>query len=184
MSNDMDLAPADLAHLPGAPFTQAEIDAAVATVQAAAGWHICPVVADDVTVLDVVSGERRLRLPTRKLVSVGDITDLDTDTVIDDGLYRVSLPFGQVVRKSGFWPCGYSRVSVEFTHGFAEPPPDLLPVIAESAITDRRDQSVRKQDAGVFSVTYGWGGASTAVSPLSTGAAFQRYSLWWQPGLA
>lgn len=184
MANGMELEPDDLAHLPGAPFTQGEIDAAVATVQSAAGWHIAPLVEDQTVVLDVVSGESWLRLPTRKLVSVSEVRDTDTDEVIASSRYRVSFDRGQIVRKTGFWPCGYGRVEVDFTHGYATVPADLLTVIGEAAITSRRDQSVRQQEAGVFSVTYGAGGAAMTGSPLSSGSAFQRYSLWWQPGIA
>lgn len=167
-----------LAFLPGAPFTDEEVAAAVAVVQAAVGWHIAPEQQETVTV-SVGYSEQLLRLPTRKLVSVEEIRDADLDTTIDDATYRVLTTVNQVLKTTGYWPPGYERVEVDMTHGYEAWPLDLLPVIAEVASTNRRDQTVRAQSAGVFTVAYG----STQTGAVGTSAALDRYLLN-QPGMA
>jgi hypothetical protein len=181
VTNGMGLTPTDFGGLPGAPFTQDEIDAAVAAVQGAARWHISPEQQDTIA-LDVQSWERVLRLPTRHLVSVDEIRDTYTSTVIDPGLYRVSVEFPKILRRCGVWPCGYGRIEVDITHGYDEVPKDLLPVIAESALLDRRDQTVSSETQGPFSIGYSDSGSRTA-NPLSTGSVLERYS-YGQPGMA
>jgi hypothetical protein len=182
MPNDL-IDPNDLAHLPGAPFSYEEIDAAVSAVRAAAGWHIAPSRAETKT-LDVQCYESLLRLPTRALTSVTAVRDTDTAEVIASTKYRISKSLGQVVHKTGYWPAGYGRVEVDMTHGFATAPADLLVVIAEAATIYRREGSMVTQSAGPFRVTYGEvdypiGG----INPLSKDSVLARYSLW-QPGIA
>lgn len=169
-----------LAFLPGAPFTDEEVEAAVAVVRGAAGWHIAPVQENTVT-LTVGYGESVLRLPTRQLISVDEIRDMDLDTVIAAADWRLIASLGQVLKRSGYWPYGYERIEVDMTHGYAAWPADLYPVIAQVAATNRRDQTVRSQTAGVFSVAYA--NVFTADSPVSTMAALDRYLLN-QPGMA
>jgi len=182
MSNDL-VDAGDLAHLPGAPFSEWEVDAAVASVRAAAGWHIAPSQEDTVT-LDVQCYESLLRLPTRALTTVTEIRDTDAADVIAATGYRVSTALGQVIRKSGYWPAGYGRIEVDMTHGFASVPLDLLAVIAEAATIHRREGSMVTQSAGPFQVTYGDVGYSIGgVNPLSKDSVLARYSLW-QPGIA
>lgn len=183
VGNSMGLTPTDLTGFPGAPFTQAEVDAAVVTVQNAAKWHIAPEIEDTI-VLDVQCLEPVLRLPTRHLVSVDEIRDADSDTVLAAATYRVSAPdIGQVRKKFGYWPGGYGRVEVDFTHGFEDVPKDLLGVLAQAAVMSRRDQTAKSQTAGPFSVAFDIAFGSTDTNPLSSGAVFTRYALW-QPGIA
>jgi hypothetical protein len=182
MSNDL-VTPAELAHLPGAPFSDIEVDAAVAAVRAAAGWHIAPVREETIT-LDVAHCESWLRLPTQALVSVDEIRDADTGTVIDAARYRVSERLAQVRKRSGYWPHGYGRIEVDLTHGFDTAPAELLAVIAEAATTARRDQSVTQQTAGPFSVSLGNGGASYLGNPIGTGAILESFRLRFVPGIA
>lgn len=184
MANDM-VTPDDLSGLPGAPFTDAEVDAAVQTVRNVAGWHIAPEAEDTVT-LDVVRGETVLRLPTRKLVSIQEIRDVDTSTAIDPSRYRVSASFGQVRRKYGFWPCGYGRVEVDMTHGYAEPPADLLALLGRAVLLARSATTESSQLwAGPFRTVSTTGAVSGSDDhPLSADAALERYALWWQPGIA
>lgn len=181
MSNDL-VDASDLAHLPGYPFTEAEVDDAVANVRAACEWHVAPERSETV-VLDVVCGESRLRLPTRRLVSVEEIVDLDTETAIAASSYRVSAALGQVFRKFSYWPTGYGRLQVEFTHGYEEVPRDLLAVLGESITTARRDQSVKTLETLDFQAGFGAGGASITSNPIGTGGALERYRLW-QLGIA
>src|SRR5687768_6144896 len=115
MANEMGLQPADLEHLPGAPFSQDEVDAAVDSVRLAAGWHIAPQRSDTI-VLDVTHCDSWLRLPTLALASVDAVRDTDTDTVIAADRYRVSRSLAQVRKRSGYWPAGYGRVEVDITH--------------------------------------------------------------------
>lgn len=181
---DNDLAgPSDLTGLPGAPFTDAEVDAAVAAVRAAAGWHIAPVRADVAVVLSVEDYYRTLlRLPTRKLLSVEEIRDAvtnpvedgsGTSTPIDDSTYRVITSRNAVLKTSGYWPYGLDAVEVDYTHGYSECPPDLLPVIAEAATLIRRDASARTLIAGPFQLQIG---AQTNL-PLTTLDTLDRYML-------
>lgn len=178
MTNELSILPTHLAHLPGAPFTQPEIDAAVADVQGAAGWHIVPE-KDETVLLDVVCGERRLRLPTRKLVSVDEVRNADTDVVIADTTYRVSLGFAQVKHRTGYWPDGFQAVEVDITHGYETTPLDLLAVVAEAAGLARRGQSIRSVQIDDFQQSFG----ETAAAGGLLGAAetLRRYSLTGQP---
>jgi hypothetical protein len=183
MTNDMSLTPTDFDGLPGAPFTQAEIDAAVTALRSAAGWHIAPE-QDDTVTLDVDCWEHTLRLPTKHLVSVEEIRDTKLTTVIADTTYKVSTTKGAVRKNCGMWPHGYGRLEVDITHGYAEVPADLLPVIAEAITTARRDQTATQYGAGPFSVGYSAQDvASRTVNPLSSAAVLERYSLF-QMGMA
>lgn len=182
MANDM-IEPEDLAHLPGAPFSDAEVDAAVAAVRLAAGWHIAPVREETVT-LDVAPRDSWLRLPTLALRSVSGVRDADDNSVIAVDRYRVSAQLGQVRKRSGYWPHGYGRIEVDITHGFDEAPAELLAVIAEAASTARRDQSVTQETMGPFSVSLGSGGAGHLGNPIGTGAILEKYRLRFMPGIA
>lgn len=170
------LEPDDFAYLPGAPFTQDELDTALAVVRGAAGWHIAPEIEETV-VVDVPRFDRVLRLPTLCLVSVDEVRDADTSTVIDSSLYRVSFPQAALRRRTGCWPRGYSRVEVDITHGYPTLPTDLYPVVAEAATIARRDQTIKSTSAGPFSVGWGADVDSLTANPLSTGSVMARYSL-------
>lgn len=175
MSNDL-LTPDDLIGLPGAPFNPDEVDNAVADVRGAARWHIAPQKTETVT-LDVVCGERRLRLPTRQLVSVTAVRDTDTAAVIDPTTYRVSKTIGQVAKKSGYWPAGLARIEVDMVHGYAACPLDLIAVVAEAARLARREQSVRSVQIDDFQQQFG----TTATGELGTDETLLRYSLLGDP---
>lgn len=152
MTNDM-VAPESLSDFPGAPFTHGEVDAAVAQVRRAAGWHLAPLRESETVTLDVQDRESWLRLPTRKLVSVDEIRDADDSEVIDSDTYRVSLSLAQVKRSGFYWPCGYGRVEVDMTHGYEHCPEDLLATVALACTLVRRDVTVRSVSIDDFSVT-------------------------------
>jgi len=135
VTNDL-VSPTELSYLPGAPFTADEVDAAVEALRTALRWHIAPERAETVT-LDVGDCDEVLRLPTRQLVSVDEIRDVDAATVIAASEYRVSKPLAQVKRNYGYWESGYARIQVDLTHGYESCPRDLLPVIAETAVSQR-----------------------------------------------
>lgn len=143
----------DLADLPGAPFTDAEVDAAAAAVRTAAGWHIAPQRTETVS-LDVTCWERWLRLPTRKLVSVTAIRKASDSAVIDAARYEVSRRLATVKRKSSYWPEGYESTEVDMTHGYTTTPDDVLSVVAQAAVMARRDPMVRQVSIDDFSTTY------------------------------
>lgn len=174
MSNDMGLTPSDLTGLPGSPFTQGEVDRAVASVRGAARWRIALQAQETVTV-DVERCQRILRLPTAFLVSVDEVKDTDTSTVIAASTYRVSLTECAVETKCGYWPQGWGRVTVKMTHGYSSVPDDLIPVFAEAANMERRDQLIKSQNAGPFSVAFGTD-AQLMANPTSTASVLDRYS--------
>lgn len=188
MSNDL-CSPSDLAHLPGSPFTEAEVDAAVVTVRNAAGWHIAPVRPEDesdgleTVILDVECGEQWLRLPTMKLVSVDEIRDLYTESVIDDGLYRVSRDSNRVFRRGGYWPVGVERLEVDFSHGHSVVPADLLPVIAAAVAANRRVHSLQKTQEPLSNPDLFFG-LDQSGNALSLPRVLERYSLLSVPGMA
>lgn len=146
MSNDM---VSDLDDFPGAPFTDAQIDGAVAALRSAVRWHIAPVRSETV-VLDVQRWERWLRLPTRHLVSVVEIRNAETGDVIDSDTYRVSTRLDMVKSSSGYWPCGYGAVEIDITHGYSTTPADVLAVLAAAAALGRQDATVRQVSVDDF----------------------------------
>lgn len=177
MTNDL-VAPTDLSYLPGAPFTADEVDAAVEALRTALRWHIAPVRTETVT-LDVDGLDQILHLPTRLLVSVDEVRDADTASVVAASEYRVSKPLAQVKRDYGYWESGYARIQVDLTHGYESCPRDLLPVIAEVAVSQRLT-AVR---APVMDqpVTFGDGVSSQmpSTNPLILGRRhmFDKYAL-------
>lgn len=172
MTNDM-IAPDALAHLPGAPFTVEEVDSAVASLRTALGWHIAPVRVETVA-LDVDWGEDTLRLPTRKLVSVEAVRDLDRATLIDPARYRVSRTLARVRRRGGCWPSGFEAVEVDMTHGFEKCPPELVPILGQLSLADRRDRGLRVVSVDDASTTFA-GSASSSADGLLGQALLDRY---------
>jgi hypothetical protein len=112
---------ADLNDFPGAPFPDAVILAAQAQVRADAGWHIAPIVTETVVVES--NGGGWLQLPSLKVVSIDEVTDDDGNSLAGWKL----MPGGRLFIRSGWRSALYE---VTMTHGYAEPPADLLPVVA------------------------------------------------------
>lgn len=175
-TNDLVPSASMLDGLPGAPFTGPEVDAAVAGVRGAALWHIAPLKTETVT-LDVIYAERRLRLPTRKLIAVTAVRDADDATVIDPGTYRVSHTRAQVVKRTGYWPAGDERVEVDIQHGYDSVPLDLLAVVAEAANLARREQAIRSVQIDDFQQQFG----SVVAGALGNDETLNRYSLRGAP---
>lgn len=146
--NDM-VAPNDLESYPGAPFEDAEVDGAVATLRKALQWRIAPEDTETVS-FDIPYREKRLRLPTAYLVTVDEIRANGVAVPSTD--YEVSKNLSMVKLKSGWWPEGYGTVEVDMTHGYESVPLDLLNIIAAIAATSRRDQSVREAVAGTYTL--------------------------------
>lgn len=149
MANDL-VTPDELAEFPGAPFTDAAVDAVVARLRREAGWHIAPQKTETVTV-DGVS-TRLLPLPTLELTDVTevrDVTDAASPVVVTD--WRAAR--AGVLRRGGGWPRGYLSVEADITHGYAECPADLLPVIATLCKLAIVDGEVEQESLGSWSVT-------------------------------
>lgn len=146
--NDM-VATSDLEHLPGAPFEDAEVDGAVATLRKALMWRIAPEETETVT-FDIPFRENKLRLPTAYLVNIEEVRANGTAVSASD--YEVSKELSIVKLKSGWWPQGYGTVEVDMTHGYESVPLDLLNIIAAVAATSRRDQNVREAVAGTYTL--------------------------------
>lgn len=149
MANTL-VSPADLTNLPGAPFTDETVDAAVAQVRAEAGWHIAPVTdpAETVT-LDGTRGTR-LVLPSRKVVSIAEVRDVSNPAapVVLTG-WRL-IPGAMLLRDS--WPCGDAVVEVDMVHGHETTPPQLLELVAALAQAAQTNVTTAKESAGPFSV--------------------------------
>lgn len=104
---------------------QASWDAALGAARAVCGWHIAPVVTEDL-LLDG-SGGPLLRLPTIRVVSVDSVT-VDGQEVD----YEWSTK-GTLRRRGGLWPDSYRSVAVRLRHGFSELPPEVRAVLVEAA---------------------------------------------------
>lgn len=175
MLNDL-ADPSDLRGFAGAPFTDAEADAAVMGIRQSVGWHIAPIHADTAVVLSVGYCQKLLRLPTRQLISVEEIRDAVADTAIADETYRVIRSRDGVLKTSGYWPHGLDVVEADFTHGYAECPADLLPVIAEAALLIRGTNTAASAStltAGPFTMQF----ASASSLPLAGSDILDRYRL-------
>lgn len=143
MTNDL-AAPSDLAGFPGAPFTDAIVDAAVADLRARLGWHVAPEHTETLT-LDHEGGD--VILPTRKIVSVGEVRDVSGTTPLVISGYRVSATAGFLTGCE--WPRGASVLEVDLVHGYDEATPDLLSAIATlcgHVSSDQRVSSVQVDD--------------------------------------
>lgn len=178
MTNDL-AGPTDLAHLPGAPFTDAEVDGAVGALRDALGWHVAPERAETGVPFDVMPMEDTLRLVTRKLVSVQAVRRVSTSDPAGTPItnYRISRRQGIVRRTGMYWPCGLEAVEVDFTHGYAQCPPALLPVIAQLAVAGRRDKSIRQVSIDDGSTTFGSGAAEFIIGPdLMAAYAYPKWA--------
>lgn len=161
MTNDL-VGPNDLAHLPGAPFTNGEVDSAVGALRAALGWHVAPERAETGVPFDVEPCEDTLRLATRKLVSVQAVRRTSNDTTITG--YQVSRRQG-IIRRRGSWPSGLESVEADYTHGYEECPPELLSALGQLALSDRRDKAVRQVSVDDASTTFGTAAAEYLLGP-------------------
>jgi hypothetical protein len=151
-------APADLADFPGAPFSAALVDAAAGSVRGEVGWHIAPAVTETVTV--VSEGGTVLLVPSLRVTAVTEVRDVSGDTpeVLMDWVFRRS---GILERAYG-WPKRHA-IEVDLTHGYAETPPELLPVIADTARTLQRGGRVTQESLGSRSVSMASGNPASAV---------------------
>lgn len=144
--------------LEGTPLADVDAEAALtasAQVRGACGWHIAPLITEDVIFSWVRSG--MYLLPTMRLVSVNTVKINGTSVAFDwspagelhlNGWMR-PLPS---INGPGLWGSGLRSVSVNFTHGYDGCPEDVRQAVAMRAarLGVGRTQT---QSAGPFSVT-------------------------------
>ena len=120
--------------------------AASAAVRSYCGWHIAPSITETVTVDG--SGGSVLLLPTLRLTNLAD--------VVNDG-QPVSDPEWSVnglVR--GKWTSKFRGITLTMTHGYDEPPPDVLVIVADMAKARALDVvGASTVQAGSFGITFG-----------------------------
>jgi hypothetical protein len=126
------------------------------------GWHVSPVLTETIT-LDGPGG-CKLRLPTRKIVSVTSITNdgnpIDVTTVTPSAGAGWLLVLNQ-----GSWSCRYSGVTITMDHGYtaaqaADWRQAILTMVNqmfELVVTGRPDADLASKQ--VDDITYKWGAA-------------------------
>ncbi len=124
--------PADLADYPGAPFTQAVVDSAVAALRGDCGWHIAPQTTETLTVNG--SPTQTLILPTLYIVGITAIRDVSATTPVTLTGWRMA-----------------SRV--DLTHGYTDTPAELLPAVAYYSQAQLADSNVSTESLLSWSKT-------------------------------
>lgn len=150
-------APTDLTAFPGAPFTDAIVDAAVGSVRREAGWHIAPAVTETLTVDS--RGGRWLMLPTMSLTAVTAVRDVSGDTPETLTGWKFKRA-GMLYRATG-WKCD-AVIEADVTHGYTSTPAELYSVIAERCQAFTLNKTIAQEAKGPFSTS------STNLSTLAT----------------
>ncbi len=114
----------------GGPFSARAIASASTSVRNDCRWHVAPVITETVTVDGCLS--RLLLLPTLRLVSVTAVRILDdTETAwMPVTGWRIAKAEAGMLYRAVGWNHGPASIQVDMTHGYAQTPADLLPVIA------------------------------------------------------
>ena len=116
--------------------TDLDLDAASTVIRGFCRWHIYPVVAESV-VVDGVGGSV-LMLPTQHLTAVTAVTE----TMRGVGQPPVTLNAGDLEWSAAgmvwrgdnrCWTTRARGVSITFTHGFVDPPADLVRLVLDHA---------------------------------------------------
>lgn len=131
---------------------------AVDVIRDFCGWHIAPVISEDL-VLDG-SGARLLPLNTKRVVSVSDVAELDTPLEEDD--YRLALA-NYLSKRYGYWSSLPSSVTMTLQHGYEELP-RAVRVVAGSLIDNAAAGGSGRVTAGPFTITGSESGASAGVA--------------------
>lgn len=148
MTNTL-VSPTDLAAFPGAPFSDAVVDAIAATLQTTLGWHVAPRVVETIT-LDHLGGPHVV-LPSRMVNTITEIRDV-TGTPTPITGWRQSAEGGLL--HGSFWPVGLSVLEVDLDHGYDALPEELLPVLADLGQSAKLNKTVTQQAAQPFTVVY------------------------------
>lgn len=143
---------------------QRMLDAALATARRYTGWHVSPVITDDVVVLDG-PGSRILQLPTRKLRGITEIVE----NTVDLDLTKLTWSATGAVRKKSdaFWTCAYRSITATIDHGYtaaeaADWRQAILSMVDEMSFVPATVSGSAAGDAGlvrkkVAEVEYQWG---------------------------
>lgn len=99
------------------PVVQDILDTALVRARNYVGWPVSPVIEDDVITRDG-PGDRRLFLPTKKIISVASI--VENGTTVSPSSYVSSAETSMVYRKNGCWTWEYAGIVVTYTHGYTE----------------------------------------------------------------
>lgn len=100
------------------PVVEDILAAALVRARRYVGWAVSPVIEDDQVALDG-PGDRRLFLPTTKIVEITSVAE--NGTVVDPTSYVVSADIPRMLyRKNGRWTHEYAGIDVTYTHGFTE----------------------------------------------------------------
>lgn len=151
-------------------------DAALDAARAVCGWHIAPVVTEEL-LLDG-SGSYLLRLPSTRVVVVEKVEQIDRDGVRTEVDFEWSTR-GTLRHRRGFWPDSYRSVAVTLRHGYEELPGEIVAVLREAAsrgVGGSLIAQVGQVRAGGNGVTPG-----SASFMLDQYAVLSRYSLAERP---
>lgn len=127
------------------PVVQDILDAALVRARNYVGWHVSPVIVNDVATFDGPGGTD-LYLRTGKVVSVTSVVEVGA--TVDPSNYVTSANVPRMLfRKNGCWTREHAGITVTYTHGFTE---------AEAADWRRAilvmvDRMARPQQAGARS---------------------------------
>ena len=147
------IAPEDLEGLPGAPFTQASIDAALAAIVAVCGWHIAPVKQEKV---QVPGGSSLILLPSLHVTDVVSVKDMESGR---------DLPGYGWLEKGMVHLRGRAPrfVEVVFEHGFDAFPQDLLGVVAALASVVKQGGRITAESLSGHSISIDASEAASSV---------------------
>lgn len=160
----MQVQAADLSDFPGAPFTQGHVDAVVAKLERALGWHVAPAATETLRVRAL--GGRMLMLPSRKVTAVAEVRN--GGTVVPSTSWELTSETEAML--DGYW--SESTYEVDVTHGYETVPADLLGEIAAACVAFRTDPSLASWTSGPFSASLRGPGQGSGPS-----ATFYAYSV-------
>lgn len=135
------------------------LDQAEGLVRAYCGWHISPSRTETAVVR--TAGDVLL-LPTLYLTDVASVTLYDA-TVVDVADYEWSQ--NGVISQVWGGPWSWRSVTVEFTHGYDIPPPEITAVvqaIAQRAVDNPR--SLTRETKGPFTDVYSQSGSNQTLA--------------------
>lgn len=151
------VAPADL-DLYQAGDAQTLIDQATALVRSYCGWHVSPVVADDVVTL-MGSGRPSILLPSLHVTDVTAVVEDGTALELTDFVWDES---GIIGRLTVPWTTPDKTITVTFTHGYASAPDFEAVIMAVASRAQASPDGVVRRQVGLVSDTYSQTGTGTA----------------------
>lgn len=133
----------DLSSFPGAPYADAVIRAAEASIRRDANWHIAPQVTEAMEV--ECTDPWRLVLQSLRVVSVASVVGDDSVAVTG---YKVHKHGSYLTPPDRSWWTVGMIYTVTLTHGY-DSAPDLLPVVASRCQRQMADQSLTQRSETV-----------------------------------